>query len=86
MNLLIWTAVGWAALSVLAIPLIVRFCRCMARFDPPLEQLAASTVAALGNDVLRSAGRRPGAAGRSGETRRSLLRSGDDPSRPSPSH
>ena len=38
MNYLLWTAVGWGAMSVLAIPLIVRFCRCMSHFDPPVEQ------------------------------------------------
>ena len=63
MTPLLWAIAGWAAFSLLVIPLIVRFCRCMARFDPPVEQLAAAAASPAGwmlSDVLRTAGSRPG--------------------------
>jgi len=53
MHYLLWTVICWAAVSVLAVPLVIRFCRCVARFDPTAEQLAA---ASLPTDVLRAAG------------------------------
>jgi hypothetical protein len=59
MTTLLWAIAGWAAFSLLVIPFIVRCCRCMARFDPPVEQLAAAAASPAGwmlSDVLRTAG------------------------------
>ena len=59
----LWALAGWAAFSLLVIPFIVRCCRCMARFDPPLEQLAAAAASPaewMLADVLRTAGTRSG--------------------------
>jgi hypothetical protein len=90
MDYLLWTAIGWGAFSVLALPLFIRFGRCMARFDAPVEQIAAAAAAPAGSvltDVLRNAGRRPGQAGRPArgpaDARRMAHRRTDGPAGPS---
>jgi hypothetical protein len=46
MNWIMWAMLSWVTVGVLAVPASVRLCRCIARFDPSREQLAAAAAGA----------------------------------------